>query len=118
MIDVVTHVYVLGHWVEVQYLEELDCPDTNGTYNGYRHTIEICIDQTAEELHRTLIHELAHAVFDISGINHFVPKKAEEAVCCMVEHFSDWIRFDRNSDKLRWEKKDITPKCDDPSLRG
>lgn len=118
MIDVIVGIYILGIWVGVDYLDELDIPDTNGTYCAADKTIHIHTDQTAKELHKTLIHEIVHALFDITGINHFVPKRAEEAVCCMVEHFADWIRFDRDSDSLRWEKKDITPKCDDSSLCG
>ena len=117
MMDVITGVRILGTLIKVEYHEELDDND-HGCYIPRDKTIKICTEQCPQEMHKTLIHEICHAMLDVSRVSHFVSNKTEEAFCDLLEELSHLVRFDLNSEQLEWTYQDITPKCSDPSLRG
>ncbi len=64
---------------------------TNGSLYGevwaeHPPTIRIRSDLTGVELHKTLLHEILHAVLELSGQNQSLRDKQEEAIVRALEN--------------------------------
>lgn len=80
-----------GKKIKVRYLKTLPGPLKDTTFGEYccSHN-EIRVNKSAHhnasEVHHTVIHEIFHSVFKISGLENIVPLKTEEAIVSALEN--------------------------------
>lgn len=80
-----------GRRIKIRYLKSLPGPDKDVTYGEFCcSTAEIRVNKavhhTPQEVHQTVIHELFHAVFKMSGLENIIPVKQEEAIVSALEN--------------------------------
>jgi hypothetical protein len=78
-------VNVLGQKFKIKYLHPDDMDDCHGQL--FLNSREIRIDsmQPLDEMKRTIIHEVMHAVLGVSGVSEKLDPKTEEAICVAME---------------------------------
>lgn len=78
-------VNVLGQKFRIKYLHPDDMDDCHGQM--LLNSREIIIDNTLplDEMKRTLIHEVTHAILGISGVSEKLDPRVEEAICVAME---------------------------------
>ncbi len=50
-----------------------------------------------DELKRVLVHEIVHAVLEISGANNVIPNKTEEMIATALESLSPYLEFNHEA---------------------
>jgi len=87
---------ILGRKISVRHVSEKELaqltkePDCLGFFDG--NTIFICASLTQEQARRILLHELSHAILNISGLHNLLEDKQEEAICDVFESFIEVCR--------------------------
>lgn len=98
---------VLGEWIPIIYQDYLEAED--GTVcDGYFDTsnCEIRLNSTLpiQRIKQVLIHELTHAIMDITGLSDILTDEQEEAVCKANERsFGNLMSFDTRGRLIRWK---------------
>lgn len=70
-----------------------------GWFEPSTFTIFINKSLRVDVLRRTLLHEMTHALLEISGSSHMLSEKQEEAMCTLVENFHPLFK---DEDFLKW----------------
>ena len=84
------YVYIFQDKVIVK---RLNLPDDHGVYEVDKEEIHIDTAVKKKNLNRCMIHEMAHAVFEKSGLSEIIDEKTEEAVCKALEQgFKDSVK--------------------------
>jgi Zn-dependent peptidase ImmA (M78 family) len=81
-------VKVFGEKFKIKYLHPDDCDDLDGAHGIMcLNEREIVINNTLplDQMRRTLIHEIAHAILGVSGISEKLNPAVEEAICVALE---------------------------------
>ena len=82
---------VMGGIVKIQ-VKELD--DAMGIFYPDRMLIVLDEEQTNEEAHRTLVHEVGHCILYLSGLTNLLSVNLEEAIVCAFENgLADMMYF-------------------------
>lgn len=100
-----TELQVMGQTVKIEYnyLVELDDDELSGCCVAGENLIQISLkeNRTAEELEKTLAHELFHYVMAKTGLTHIIHQFEESITVAQEENFFPLFRFDRR----KWIKK-------------
>jgi Zn-dependent peptidase ImmA (M78 family) len=89
---------VLGRKVGVRFESDKELqklsnePDCVGLYDGNTQTIYLSVSLSYEGARYVLLHELAHAFLNITGLTQLLDDKQEEAVCTAFESYLDVFR--------------------------
>ncbi len=78
-------VVVLGEKFKIKYLHPDDMDDCQGQMDLNNRTITVDNTLPVDQMRRVLIHEIAHAVWGISGISEKLNPAVEEALCVAME---------------------------------
>ena len=85
-------VVILGVDIPIVYKDLGD--GMYGEYSYARRTIYMNTNRKAHWSHSVLLHEIIHAILDISAITIILPKKWEEMIVCAIENgLKPLIRF-------------------------
>jgi Zn-dependent peptidase ImmA (M78 family) len=97
---------LLGRWAVVEYTNDLEQEgyELFGAYSPNKHKIFLTIDQSDDEMLRTILHEIMHGFFVRSANDEHFSKKQMECVCKLVENFADLVYLDPNSKKIKYKK--------------
>jgi hypothetical protein len=96
---------ILGHWVKISYVDDIPGSREELVYGLFElEKNKITIKKSnPEEMYRTLIHEISHALFGYSGLGQVLNGKQEEAICCLTEYFTKLFTM-RKTNAIRWRK--------------
>lgn len=87
---------ILGRKIGVRYVSDKELQtignDTDLLGFFHRNTIYISTSVTGDQAKQVLLHELAHAVLDITGLTNVIEDKQEEAICTAFESFLEVLR--------------------------
>lgn len=113
-LDLPTAINVLGTWVKINYVNEIPSHSDeylHGIFEIEKDKITIRITN-AEDMYRTLIHELSHAFLAYSGVGQVLNERYEESICCLFENFTKIFSIRRKARCIRWKRrrKSVQPK--------
>ena len=100
-------IQVLGTWVKIVYVHEIPSASDeylHGIFELEKDKITIRITN-AQDMYRTLIHELTHAFLAYSGVGQVLNERYEESICCLFENFTKIFTVNIASRSIRWSKK-------------
>jgi len=75
---------ILGHKVRINYVSKV-LFDGEDELDGSYSNLVIHVSKDSD-IHSTTLHEIFHAVFDISGVGKLVTPKVEEAIVTALEN--------------------------------
>lgn len=102
---------VLGRKISVRFVSDKELnrlandTDCVGLYDGNAETIYLSSSITHEHSRRVLLHELTHAVLNITGLSMLLEDKQEEAVCTAFEGFLESFRSEEVTKFLRMSEE-------------
>jgi len=98
---------VLGKWIDIVYKETIENSDgvLLGLYDEEKYIIYIKSGMSEEETFKTIIHEIGHALLRISALYEIIGSKAEEAICRILENYSDFFIWDNKSNVIKFSNK-------------
>lgn len=98
---------ILGTWVKIHYVRHIPAAKNeeyvHGLFEIDRNLITIAIT-TPEEMYKTLLHEIMHALLAYSGIGQLLNVKTEEAICSVAENYGKLFRL-CDSKQIRFRKR-------------
>jgi Zn-dependent peptidase ImmA (M78 family) len=96
---------ILGRKIAVRYVSDKELQtlgnDTDLLGFFYRNTIYISTSITGDQAKQVLLHELNHAILEITGLSSVLEDKQEEAVCTALESYLEIIRNKKLTEFLR-----------------
>lgn len=100
-----TELQVMGQTVNIEYMQKVvvDDEELSGCCQSGENRIMISLSEnkTAQDLEKTLAHELFHFVMAKTGMTHILSQYEEALTVAQEENFIPLFRFDRR----RWTKK-------------
>jgi Zn-dependent peptidase ImmA (M78 family) len=104
-------VLVLGKWVPVKYYKQVhdQGEEVYGVYCRARKSISISTNtDKKEQIFETILHEIGHAILDVSRIAEIIGHDTDEAICdLMADELSQLVRLDSESSRIMWEYIDL-----------
>lgn len=97
-----------GRWINIAYKESTTNGDAEGEYfhSDGEGQIEMMKSLTPQMSFSTMIHELTHAGFDLSGQDQLFTRKQEEAICKMNEMIFSHLFTLNKSKHIKWAEID------------
>lgn len=98
---------VLGEWVKIRYVDEIESDQNELIYGEYRndHNLIIIRKGDPDVMAKTLLHELGHALFAKSGWSDKLGHATEEALCVLLENLSQIYFLNGGKKRIRWRRK-------------
>jgi ribosomal protein S27AE len=97
-------VKVLGKWMTINYVDELESYDDTITHGDFCEAeSRIRIKKASPEwMYQVLIHEIGHAIFSRSAWSEVLGSN-EEGVCKLIENFSSMLKIDPDSKLFKYD---------------
>lgn len=104
--DLPVKINILGNWVTIKYVDHIpsDNDFIHGIFELEKSRITIRISH-ADEMYKTLVHEITHAIFAYSGLGQVINERQEEGICCAFEYFTKLFHLRKSRGFIKFQRK-------------